>query len=135
MERRFQFVFCRVLIGLGTTLCLLPASCAQEQTPQGEVYELRQAGENGITPPKAIYQPNAQYTASARRKKISGRVVLVLVVTPEGTVRDAKVTSSLDKDLDRQALKAVSTWKFEPATRNGKPIAVRIPVEVTFRIR
>jgi TonB family protein len=49
-------------------------------------------------------------------------------------VRDLKVTKNLDEDLDKQALKAVSTWKFEPATKDGKPMAVHLPVEVTFRL-
>jgi TonB family protein len=135
MERKFQLVLRLLLIGLNTTVCLPPAACAQEQTPQDEVYELRKAHENGITAPKPIYHPDPEYTDSARKKKISGGVVLSLVVTPEGTVRDPKITSSLDKDLDQQALTTVSTWKFEPATKDGRPVAVRISVEVSFRIR
>jgi outer membrane biosynthesis protein TonB len=31
-------------------------------------------------------------------------------------------------------MEAVTTWKFEPATLNGEPVAVRINVEVTFRL-
>jgi len=41
---------------------------------------------------------------------------------------------SLDKDLDKQALAAVSTWKFEPATKDGKPVAVHLKAEVDFRL-
>ena len=117
-------------------LTLLLSGCglfAQDVPPT--VYEIRKAGDYGVTAPKAIYHPDPEYTDRARRKKISGSVVLSIVVTPEGTVRDAKVTTSLDKDLDQQALNAVNTWKFEPATKDGKPVPVRISVEMTFRIR
>jgi TonB family protein len=88
----------------------------------------------GVTAPKPVYHPNAEYTDKARKKKIQGSVVVSIVVTDEGTVRDAQIASGLEKDLDKQALKAVSAWKFEPATKDGKPVAVRIRVEVDFRL-
>jgi TonB family protein len=34
--------------------------------------------------------------------------------------------------LDEQAIKAVKTWKFKPATLDDKPVAVQITLEVTF---
>jgi TonB family protein len=88
----------------------------------------------GVTPPRVVYSPNPEYTDRARKKKIRGYVVISLIVTPEGTVRDATVTTSLDKELDKQALAAVSTWKFDPATKDGKPVAFRVPVEVSFKL-
>lgn len=112
-------------------------SQAQDTTQKSDdvVYDLHNAGDYGIKPPKAVYAPDAEYTDKARRKKINGSVVVSLIVTPEGTVRDPKVTTSLDKDLDRQALATLSKWKFEPATKDGKPVSVRISTEVSFRIR
>jgi TonB family protein len=88
----------------------------------------------GVTAPKPVYHPGAEYTDKARKKKIQGPVVVSIVVTDEGKVRDAQIASGLEKDLDKQALKAVSTWKFEPATKDGKPVAVRIKVEVDYRL-
>ncbi|HEX8892640.1 MAG TPA: TonB family protein [Terriglobales bacterium] len=82
---------------------------AQDQPEQDQICEVRKVGDCGVTIPKPLYQPDPEYTDRARKKKISGMVLLSIVVTPEGTVQDAKVTTSLDKDLDRQALKAVST--------------------------
>jgi TonB family protein len=127
---------------------LLPALCAtlalvssghllaQDSPKNGEIiYEFHKAGENGITAPKAISMPQPEYTDQARRKKIDGTVLLSLVVSADGTVRDPAVTRSLDKGLDKQALETVKKWKFEPATKDGQPVAVRIDVEVSFRIR
>src|SRR5215470_5592057 len=100
-----------LVLSLLTGPFLRERSRAQEATQSGEpVYEFHRVGENGITAPKATYHPDPEYTDRARRKKISGSVVLSIVVTPEGTVRDAKVVDSLDQDLDQQALKTVSTW-------------------------
>lgn len=135
MERNLRIRLCSILMGVIFVWCLAPQTFAQEQSPQDQVYELRRQGENGITAPKPVYDPNPEYTDRARKKKINGTVVLSIVVSPEGTVRDAKITTSLDKDLDNQALKAVNTWKFQPATKDGKPVAVRISVETSFHIR
>jgi TonB family protein len=95
------------------------------------VYE---PGTKGITPPRAIYQPNPEYTDKARKKKLNGVVVLSLIVTPEGTARDVKVIKSLDDGLDKNAVAAVSTWRFDSATKDGKPVAMRVPIEVQFRL-
>ena len=89
---------------------------------------------HGVTAPKATYAPQPEYTDKARKQKINGTVVLTMVVTEEGKVRDIKVTKSLDRGLDKQAIAAVSTWKFEPGTKDGKPVAVQLPVEVDFRL-
>lgn len=90
---------------------------------------------NGVTIPKGIYLPNPAYSEKARKKKISGTVLVDMVVTADGKVRDVKVTKSLEPSLDQQAIAAVQTWKFEPATKDGKPVAVHIHAEVSFRIR
>ena len=75
-----------------------------------------------------------EYADRPRRKKIQGNVVLSIIVNADGTVRDPQVTQSLDKELDKKALECVSKWKFEPATKDGQPVAMHIVVEVNFRL-
>ena len=134
MKDTHRFVFC-LLLSASAASFFPHRTVAQDQPDQDQICEVRKVGDCGVTAPKPLYHPDPEYTDRARKKKISGMVLLSIVVTPEGTVRDAKVTTSLDKDLDRQALKAVSTWKFQPATKDGKPVPVRIAVETDFRIR
>ena len=135
MRATVRFALCLALLGVTGCLVCAPRCVAQEQPAQDGICEVHKAGDCGVTAPRALYHPDPEYTDKARRKKIRGTVLLSIVVTPEGTVRDAKVTTSLDKDLDRQALNTVNTWKFQPATEDGKPVAVRIAVEMTFNIR
>ncbi len=135
MKARLQLVMCLALLSISAVMVSVPRLSAQEQTDSDEICEVHKLGDCGVTAPKPLYHPDPEYNDRARRKKISGMVILSIVVTPEGIVRDAKVTTSLDKDLDQQALKAVSTWKFQPATKDGKPVPVRIAVETDFRIR
>jgi TonB family protein len=91
-------------------------------------------GRNGVTIPRAIHQPPPEYSEKARRKKLEGTVMLSLVVTPDGNTTDIKVTSPLGSGLDEKAIEAVRQWKFEPATKDGKPVAVKVAVEVSFHL-
>lgn len=122
-----------VVVSALALLFLSVASPAQDNSEQTRVIDLDKVV-SGITAPRAIYNPEPEYTDRARKKKIRGPVVLSIVVTDEGRVRDAKVVTGLDKELDTQALKAVSRWRFEPATKEGKPVFVRIKVEVEYRL-
>lgn len=95
----------------------------------GKVY--RVGGD--VTEPKAIFKPDPAYTPQARNDKVQGSVTLVVTVDARGNVTDVLVKKSLRADLDESALKTLRTWKFQPATRKGKPVPVRVMVEVLFR--
>src|SRR5208283_476175 len=128
--RNLTKAFARNVILMSVMAFLLSGGVGRTQDQPDTVYELG----NGVTAPKGVYTPNPEYAESARKKKIKGNVELAMIVTAEGKVRDLKVTKSLDKDLDKQALAAVSTWRFEPATKDGKPVAVHLRTDVTFRL-
>jgi TonB family protein len=90
---------------------------------------------NGVTAPTVVHHVLPIYTREAREKKIQGRVVMDVVVQDDGTVGDVKVTESLDAGLDAEAVKAVKQWLFKPRTRNGKPVPVRVAIEMTFTLK
>lgn len=118
---------------LGGTL--LFAQDTPEKTTNSEPADIvYKSGTKGVTNPRAIYQPNPEYTEKARKKKLNGVVMLSIIVTPEGTVRDPVIARSLGYGLDEKALEAVRKWKFDPATKDGKPVAVQVAVEVNFRL-
>jgi periplasmic protein TonB len=88
----------------------------------------------GVSAPKAIYSPDPEYSEEARKAKYQGTCVLWLVVGPDGRPRDIKVSRTLGLGLDEKAIEAVKTWRFEPAMKDNKPVAVQINVEVSFRL-
>jgi protein TonB len=65
--------------------------------------------------------------------RVSGTVLIGLVVSSRGLPRDVHVVRSLDKDLDKNAVAAVQQWRFEPARKAGTPVAVRITIEIRFK--
>ena len=56
-----------------------------------------------------------------------------VTVGKDGLPHDVKVGQSLAPDLDKAAVDSVKKWKFVPAKKDGKPVPVRINVEVAFR--
>lgn len=88
----------------------------------------------GVSAPRPIFTPEPEYSEEARRAKHEGTVVLWLVIGSDGRPRDLRVLRSLGLGLDEKAMDAVRRWKFEPARKNGTPVAVRINVEVDFKL-
>jgi periplasmic protein TonB len=91
-------------------------------------------GIGGVTRPRPIYDPDPDYSDAARRAKYQGSVLLWLVVGPEGLPHNIRVQQSLGMGLDEKAVAAVHTWRFQPATLNGQPVAVEVNVQVSFRL-
>jgi TonB family protein len=88
----------------------------------------------GVSAPKILDQPDPEYSEEARKAKYQGVCVLWLIVGSDGRPRDVKVARSLGMGLDEKAIDAVRKWKFEPAMKDGKPVAVQIMVEVNFHL-
>jgi TonB family protein len=89
---------------------------------------------DGVTPPRLIHNTNPEFTDEARRKKIQGIVTLSLVVDSNGQPTDVQVVTPLGHGLDEKAVEAVKQWRFQPATKDGNPIAKKIAVEVNFHL-
>jgi periplasmic protein TonB len=89
---------------------------------------------NGVSAPRPISTPDPEYTDEARKAKYQGTCVLWMIVGPDGKPRDIKVARTLGLGLDEKATEAVKQWKFEPAMKDGQPVAVQINVEVSFRL-
>lgn len=87
----------------------------------------------GVTPPRVTHQVNPSYKPDDEGFRISGTVIVGLVVSSKGEPKDVHVVKSLDKSVDQSAVEAVQQWQFEPAQKGGQPVAVRITVEIRFR--
>jgi TonB family protein len=76
--------------------------------------------ERGVAPQGKMWNvTRPEYTEAARRAKLSGDVILSLVIDTDGDPQDVKVIKSLGMGLDENAINVVRTWKFM-AGRDGK---------------
>jgi len=87
-----------------------------------------------VTPPRAIFQPEAQFSDYARQKKLQGDCVLGLKVDAHGMPQDIHIARSLEASLDQKAIEAVQRYRFTPAMKEGIPVPVAINIEVRFRL-
>jgi TonB family protein len=112
----------------------LAAGPAAAQGPSGGQDTVYQPGPD-VTPPKVVSEVKPAYTAEARRAGIQGVVGLECVVEKDGHPGEIRVTKALDPGLDEEAVKALRRWRFEPGKKDGKPVRVRIDIEMTFTLR
>ena len=89
---------------------------------------------NGVTAPRPLFQPDPDYSDAARSAMFQGMVVLSVVVGPDGQVHNPALVRCAGLGLDEKAVEKVLTWKFKPGTKDGKPVAVAVSVEVSFNL-
>jgi TonB family protein len=90
---------------------------------------------SGIEPPRLLREVKAEYTDDARRRGVTGDVVLEIVVRRDGSVGDVRLLQGLGAGLDQRAAAAVRQWRFSPARRRGEPVDVIVEVAVEFTLR
>ena len=109
----------------------------QEQEQEPEPWRSTRMGTDAdVVAPRLTLNVNPKYTADALRAKIQGSIPVEVIVSPEGNVTAVRVIKSLDKlfGLDDEAVKAAWQWKFLPGTYQGQPVALRIKIEMEFRV-
>ena len=105
------------------------------------VFPVRARGQEPARPgpevdaPRVIKEVKPRYTPTALTARVEGAVQLQCVVRPDGTVHDVKVTVPLHPELDKEAVRALSEWRFEPGRRAGKAVPVQVDIEMTFTLR
>jgi len=120
---------------LAVLFCAIHSFAQNQASPPPAKEEIKEAGRNGVSTPKCVNCPPAEYTEKARKAKVNGVVVLAVIVNADGTVRDVTVTKSLGYGLDESAANTVKKWEFKPAVdRDGNPVPVKVVVEVSFHL-
>lgn len=83
--------------------------------------------------PVASLQPD--YPAAAFRNREEGTVLVRVDVDAQGNATHVDVAKrSGSRDLDKAAVEAVRSWKFNPAIKGGKQIAASAQVPVEFKL-
>ena len=81
----------------------------------------------------ASSQVMPRYPAAALRSGETGTVTVEVDVDSKGVPTNVSIENrSGNRELDRAALSAVRNWRFQPALRDGKPVASAVQVPVAF---
>ncbi|MBS7409900.1 MAG: energy transducer TonB [Bacteroidales bacterium] len=79
---------------------------------------------------------NIKYPTMAMENNIQGRVVVQFVVTKTGSIGEVKVVRSVDRDLDREAIRVCKSLpKFTPGKMNGQAVNVWYTLPVNFKLQ
>jgi len=85
--------------------------------------------------PEAVKCEKPVYPAEARRRGITGRVLLRVHVDAVGSVREVLVLSAEPVGVfEAQAVEAVRKWRFTPAVSKGVAVGVRVALPVRFEL-
>jgi hypothetical protein len=108
------------------------AAYIQKLSPQVDFDPASAMGGFDGTPPKALSTPKPELTREASLVGQSGKESFVLLVDEQGSAAVVGFTHPLQFGLEEATIEAVKTWKFAPAMKDGKPVALRIPMTIEF---
>jgi TonB family protein len=91
--------------------------------------------EGALLAPVATEKSDPGYPLELMRANVHGMVTLYAVIHSDGQVGEIRVLNSPDERLDSYAAQALARWKFVPAEKDGKRVALEAVVKIPFRVR
>jgi TonB family protein len=95
----------------------------------GPIFEI---GQDGVRQPIVTHREKVTYTDAARGNGVNGTIILSVIFAADGRVIIEKVIQELPYGMTENAIIAARKIRFKPATKDGKPVNVRIKLEFTF---
>lgn len=118
------------LAAMGVSLNITP----NVNSAQNNAGRIPEGTSPAVTAPRLVLSITPAYSKAARKAKYQGEVVLTVVIGPDGRPHSAKVVRQLGLGLDESALNALPLWRFEPARKDDKAVAVELSLEVDFHL-
>lgn len=114
-----KFKLLALLVTLGS-LYAVPDSSAQSAA-----FDVR---------PTPIKTPPPEYPYALRRDGVSGIVAVKVEIDENGAVTNCTVSKSSNAGFDDAAIRAVKTWKFKPAQKDGAPVKISLVIPIKFNV-
>jgi periplasmic protein TonB len=90
---------------------------------------------NVATQVTCVYCPQPSYTEEARKAKLQGKLLLRVLVGPDGRAQRIQIIQGLGLGLDQRAVEAVQGWRFSPGRDVSKrPVPSWVTVETRFQL-
>ncbi len=88
----------------------------------------------GIVLPVNVYRRDPVYPELARKAHLQGVVIVEATIDRQGNVIEANVLRDPGLGCGAAVVEALRSWKYRPATLNGRPVSIIMTVTVTFRL-
>jgi hypothetical protein len=102
--------------------------------PEPDIEKLEPPPSQPFTRPKVLLTVDPAFSEDARRAKYKGSLTISLYVGTDGRVHRPTVVRKLGLGLDEMALNVLPMWRFEPARKLDKPVAVQQSMEIDFHL-
>lgn len=104
--------------------------------PEQKQYQSVSEKTRMVDPAEYLNNPPPRYPALARRRGLEGTVLLSVLVSEEGKVKEIHLKESSGVSiLDDEARRVVATWRFIAATENGSAVQSRVVVPIRFSLQ
>jgi protein TonB len=81
-----------------------------------------------------VTKPEPRYTEEARKKSITGQVVLRAVFSSSGVVTNIHPVTYLPNGLTEQSIEAAKQIRFIPAVKDGRFVSMWIELQYNFNL-
>jgi protein TonB len=84
--------------------------------------------------PQLVFGPQPEFPEVSRRLREQGLVILQAIIGTDGRVENLEFLRHASPALDEAATRAISRWRYRPATLNGRAVRVYLAVTVQFAL-
>jgi TonB family protein len=133
--------FARSTPATGPNVATPPASCPATFDDSLATDGIVGKNREGVKLPKLKFSTEAEFSDEARHeikrkhlRSFEAVSLISIIVDVNGKPQDLCVKKAAGLGLDAQAAKAVWQYQFDPATKNDKPVPMRVTIEVNFKI-
>ncbi len=88
----------------------------------------------GVTPPRVRKKVEPDYPKGAAAIGLEATVVVEVVIDSTGVITTVNPLRLAGRGFDESAVACVKKWRFHPAEKDGRPVAVHASIEVNFRL-
>ena len=86
------------------------------------------------TPPRTLFMPQIPYPRAAKSAKIEGVAEILYTIDERGRVVSVEILSVPHPSFENVIRRAVLSWRFSPATENGKPVSIKATKTIVFKL-
>ena len=129
-----------ILLSMMAVLCLMTANAQKTVVSQSNQNVFDQVEEmpefpGGMPALIEFLQTNIKYPNDAKKQNVGGRVMVMFVVEPDGSISNVRVARKVFPSLDSEAVRVVKSMpKWKPGKEKGRAVRVNFTLPVVFNI-